>query len=513
MVARLRRETRAGRGKERDMHLILDPNSIDDYRTFLRIKRFPTYSIRGCVASFPDEYAERIGRDAERAVAMSEYDPPAWMFDYQAAVTRMAIRKQKFSAFIECGLGKTAMLLEFAKHAAAVLGSDRRVLIVSPLMVVKQTIQEAEKFYPSGYPIEQVKASELHDWLDSRGDAIGITNYEAVRDDLRAGRLGALVLDESSMLKSHYGKWGTKLMEMGRGLDWKLCCTGTPAPNDRIEYANHAVFMDAFPNVNAFLAKFFVNRGQTSERWELKKHALRPFYLALSHWCIFLTNPATYGWKDNSKNIPPIIVHEHDVPLTDEQEQLAFRRSGSMFAGKMGGITSRSVLSQIAKGSYRGERVATLKPAYIRSLVDSWPGESTLVWCKFNAEQEHLGEVFPEAASLRGDTPMGRRAEAIEAFKTGQLRTIISKPEILGFGLNLQKATRQVFSACDDSYEDYHQCVKRSNRVGSTLPLNVHIPVTDIERPLMENVLRKARMVQADTEEQERIFKEASWNF
>lgn len=108
---------------------------------------------------------------------------------------------------------------------------------------------------------------------------------------------------------------------------------------------------------------------------------------------------------------------------------------------------------------------------------------------------------------------MDKRAEAIEAFKTGQLRTIVSKPEILGFGLNLQKATRQVFSACDDSYEDYHQCVKRSNRVGSTRPLNVHIPVTDIERPLMENVLRKARMVQADTEEQERIFKEASWNF
>ena len=493
--------------------LILDPNSLDDYRTFLAIKRLPSYRIRGCVATFPAEYAERIGRDIARAVVEADYDPPAWHFDYQAAITRLAIRKRKFSTFIECGLGKTGIILEYAKHVAGLLGSDRRVLIVSPLMVVKQTIDEAAKFYGGNYPIEQVKAAELQDWLDRQGECVGITNYEAIRQDIRRGRLGCLILDESSMLKSHYGKWGTKLIELGRGLEWKLCCTGTPAPNDRIEYGNHAVFMDAFPNVNAFLAKFFVNRGQTSERWELKSHALRPFYLALSHWCIFVTNPATYGWRDNAENIPPIHVHDHEVPLTDEQVRLVYAKTGRLIADKIGGITSRSVLSQIAKGSYKGQRIASNKPGYVRELVDSWPDESSLVWCKFNAEQELLADALPDAASLEGSTPMEARAEAIAAFKAGQLRTIISKPEILGFGLNLQKATRQVFSACDDSYEDYHQCVKRSNRVGSTRPLNVHIPVTEIERPLMENVLRKAAMVQRDTEEQEAIFRAAAYEW
>ena len=75
------------------------------------------------------------------------------------------------------------------------------------------------------------------------------------------------------MLKSHYGQWGQRLIELGRGLSWKLGETGTPAPNDRIEYANHAVFLDQYPTVNSFLARFFVNRGQTNERWELKPHA------------------------------------------------------------------------------------------------------------------------------------------------------------------------------------------------------------------------------------------------
>ena len=493
------------------MQLLLNTNSIDDYRRFLAIKQLPNYGFRGCIADVPDEYADRIGMAVD-AARFIDYRPPDWMFDYQAAVTSMAIHKRKFACFIECGLGKTAILLEFARHAAKSLPYGRKVLIVSPLMVVGQTLQEAERFYPEGYPIAELRADTLQTWLSDGGDApaVGIVNYDAIKQDLKRGRLGGLILDESSMLKSHYGKWGTKLIEMGRGLEWKLCCTGTPAPNDRIEYANHAVFMDAFPNVNAFLAKFFVNRGQTSERWELKKHALRPFYLALSHWCIFLTNPATYGWKDNSETIPPIHVRVHDVPLTDEQAELTYDETGRLFPDQIGGITSRSVLSQVAKGSYRGKPVDTVKPQFIRDLIATWPDESTLIWCRFNAEQDLLAKTMPNAVSLTGQTPMGVRAKAVADFKAGRLKVLISKPKILGFGLNLQRATRQVFSACDDSYEDFHQCVKRSNRVGSTRPLNVHIPVTEIERPLMENVLRKAHMVQRDTEEQERIFKDAA---
>jgi hypothetical protein len=310
------------------------------------------------------------------------------------------------------------------------------------------------------------------------------------------------------MLKSHYGKWGTVCIRLGKGLPFKYAFTGTPAPNDRIEYANHAVFLDAFPTVNSFLARYFVNRGQTDNRWELKPHALAPFYRHLSHWCIFLTNPATYGWKDNCENIPPIHVHIHEVALTDVQQDLAYQQTGRLFADQIGGITNRSVLSQIAKGHHRGTDIHSLKPAYIRQLVDSWPDESTIIWCHYNNEQEQIHKQFSEAANISGATSQAERERSIDEFKAGTRRVLISKPKLLGFGLNLQVATRQVFSGLQDSYEEYHQAVKRSNRVGSTRPLNVHIPITNIERPLIDTVLRKAHRVQQDTETQERIFKE-----
>jgi len=487
------------------MQVILRTDSLDDYRLFLKIKSLPAYSITGHSATFPDEYAERIGIKSPEVRSGSPWQPSDWLFDYQKAIVDIAIAKRKYAIFADCGLGKTPMLLEFAQ-AANQDKPTKQTLIVSPLMVMSQTVAECQKFY--GWQPHVIKSKDLNAWLTGSGE-IGIVNYDALNDDTRAGNLGALILDESSMLKSHYGKWGQTILRIGAGLNWKLCCSGTPAPNDRIEYANHAVFLDHFQNVNAFLATYFVNKGQTQERWALKPHALAPFYRALSHWAFFLTNPATYGWDDNATTLPPINVHIHDVDLTSEQKEIIGLESGELFATKMGGITSRSVMGQIAKGNYRGKNIHSKKPGFIRELCESWTDESTLIWCIYNREQESLEREMSYAASITGATHIAKRQELIDAFKAGEIKTLISKPKILGFGLNLQVATRQVFSGLQDSYESYYQAVKRSNRIGSTRPLNVHIPITDVEYPMVETVLRKAKMVQQDTEMQERLFKKA----
>lgn len=490
------------------MNLHFDLNSVESYRAFLRVKTLPVHRFVGREARFPDEYAHLV--TAAPAVALEgEYRPAPRLFDYQRAIAGLAVRKRKFAIFADCGLGKTLMLLEWVRHAADALPADRRVLIVAPLMVCPQTVSEAAKFYGSGLPISHMKARDLNAWLDGKGDCrIGITNYEAITDAVRPGRLGALALDESSMLKSHYGKWGTRLIELGRGLAWKLCLTGTPAPNDRIEYANHAVFLDQFPTVNSFLARFFVNRGETGERWELKPHALRPFYRALSHWCVFLSRPGVYGWRDNAGDLPPIRTHVIDVDMTDEQQDAVRAETGGLFGDTFtaGGIGSRAKFGRIGKGiGAGGKRMATNKPAVVASLAKAAP---SIVWCKYNAEQDDLADLLPDAANVDGSTSEAERIERIGAFLAGQRDILLTKPKILGFGLNLQRARRQVFSTVQDSYEEFYQSVKRSNRTGSTEPLEVFIPVTGVERPMLETVLAKAARVQADTEEQERLFKE-----
>jgi hypothetical protein len=489
------------------MRVALDVNSIESYRQFLKIKRLPTYRIRGTWAEFPDEYASLvIGKHKQTAVDIA-YDPLPGLFDYQRAIAALAIRKQKFAIFARVGLGKTLMFLEYVRHVERCLPPGQCILIVSPLMVIPQTIEQANSFYWGDVPLRQVAAADLADWVHAPDARIGITNYEAITDKVQRGQARGLVLDEASLLKSHYGKWGTRLIEIGAGLDWKLACTGTPAPNDRIEFANHAVFMDAFPTVNSFLARFFVNRGQTSERWEIKEHAVGAFYRAMSHWCIFLENPGTYGWKDNAGTLPPIHVHIDRVLMTPEQESIAYGSTGRLFHDQIGGITQRSKLAQLAKGKHKGQPVPTLKYDHIRRMVEQWSGESCIIWCKYNDEQDRLEQTFPGALSMRGSTPYAIRIEMLKQFKAGKNRLMITKPDILGFGQNLQIVTRMVFSSLQDSWEEYWQCIGRANRVGSKHALNVHIPVTDIERPMVDTVMEKAKRIEADTAEQERIFR------
>jgi len=472
---------------------------------FLNVRRCPAYTFKGTSAIVPDQYAASLGMEIPQRET-KPHNPLESLFDYQRDIAATAIQKGKYAVFADCGLGKTLILLEFAKHAARATG--QKVLIVSPLMVVRQTIAEAERWYGDSMSIGRVGASSLNYWLlsnDSLDTQIGVTNYEAIREGLEPGNLGALILDESSMLKSHYGAWGTRLIELGRGLEWKLCCTGTPAPNDRIEFANHAVFLDRAKTVNEFLASYFVNRGQTNNRWDLKPHALKPFYRSLADWSIFLTNPATYGWEDNVETTPPIHIHIDEVDLTPEQRKAAQVLTGDLITANIGGIGQRSKLSQIAKGK---NGIPTNKPSAIRAMVDSWPEESTIIWCNYNDEQDRMEKTFPDAVSVSGATKESDRESAIDRFVSGEVKILITKPKILGFGLNLQVATRQVFSGLKDSYEEFYQAVKRSNRIGSTKPLNVHIPVTELEMPFVDNVLSKAKRVESDTFEQELLFKE-----
>ncbi len=489
------------------VRITLDTKSLDDYRKFLKIKELPAWSIRGSTAWVPDQYAEHLGIKCE--TTESDYTPEPWLFDYQRDIASIAMKRKKYAVFADCGRGKTLILLSYARQVLERIGQRKRVLIITPKLVIPQMIAEAMQFWGEDFPIESVPSSGLSNWLCGDGECIGVANYEALKETTPQGNLGALILDESSVLKSHYGNWAGTCLRLGEGLEYKLCLTGTPAPNDRIEYANHAVFLDRFPTVNAFLATYFINRGQTGERWEIKPHAIKSFYRALSDWSIFLSDPSVYGWKDGCEPLPPVKTHIHDVPLSQQQRDWVHQHLGSLVATRAGGITMRASYGQVSKGEYKGQKFQSLKYYFMRDLMASWrDSESTLVWCLYDHEQRKCLESLG-GESMDGGTPHAKRQAMIERFKSGETDCLISKPRILGFGLNLQVATRQVFSGLQDSYESFYQAVKRSNRIGSKHPLNVHIPVTELEAPMIETVLAKASRVESDTREQEQLFRDS----
>ena len=161
------------------MNITLNPSSVADYATFLRVKSLPVYRIQGREAWFPDEYASRLGIDpveSEDVAPRLHKD----LFDYQRDIAKLAIQKKRFAVFADCGLGKTLIMLEFARHVRRVL-PKKRVLIISPLMVIEQTIAEHERWYGTSHKLEQVASSGLGKWTQGKVGAIGVLQLQHQR--------------------------------------------------------------------------------------------------------------------------------------------------------------------------------------------------------------------------------------------------------------------------------------------------------------------------------------------
>jgi superfamily II DNA or RNA helicase len=124
------------------------------------------------------------------------FDPvwmPDFLYDFQQAVVEWAIRKGRAAIFADCGLGKTPMQLVWAENIVRKTG--KRVLVLTPLAVSHQTINEAKKF--------GIEAHRSRTGDDLR-PGINVTNYEQLDRFSREDFIG-VVCDESSILKSFDG--------------------------------------------------------------------------------------------------------------------------------------------------------------------------------------------------------------------------------------------------------------------------------------------------------------------
>lgn len=146
------------------------------------------------------------------------------LFDFQKFSVVWALKKGRAALFEDCGLGKTAQMLEWAVQV--VKYTNRPVLILAPLAVVGQTINEAIKF---GYD----NVEKYTDENEISIKCVKISNYEQL-DNIDTSMFSCVVLDESSILKGKDSKTKNKLLEQFKNTPYKLCCTATPSPNDHM---------------------------------------------------------------------------------------------------------------------------------------------------------------------------------------------------------------------------------------------------------------------------------------
>ena len=404
----------------------------------------------------------RSKRRAEVATGHQPGDLNEHLFDFQHAIVGWAVRRGRAAVFADTGLGKTLMQLSWADEVASHTGG--MVLILAPLAVSDQTIEQGSTF---GIDVRRVPQGGTPD-----GPGVWITNYERM-DAIDFTELHGLVLDESSILKAHDGKTRQRIIDAAQGIPYRLSCTATPSPNDFEELGNQCEFLGVMSRTE-MLATYFVNDTGDTGTWRLKGWGASKFWEWMGTWAVVLRNPSDLGFDGSRYELPPLEYFEHVVSAGDQE--------GELFARPAMGLAER-------RKAQRESVEARCKA--LADLVNSEPDEPWLIWCHLNDEAAMLTELIPGAVNVQGSDSPESKAKNLLGFAHGDVRVLVSKPKIAGFGMNWQHCARMAFVGLDDSFEKFYQAVRRCYRFGQKRSVNVHLFTAENEGQILANLKRK----------------------
>lgn len=405
---------------------------------------------------------------------------PDWLFPFQQSLTEHAIRKGCSALFEDCGLGKTPQFLVWAENVAR--HANGRVLCLSPLAVSLQTHLQAEKF-----------GIETHISRDGKlplGKNLILTNYEKLHLFDSSDFVGC-VCDESSCLKNFDGKRKAAITEFMKKMKYRLLCTATAAPNDYIELGTSSealgelgymdMLMRFFKNdQNVIKPMVYRNKGANfaqlddAAKWRFKGHARIPFMRWVCSWARACRKPSDLGFDDDGYILPPL----------NEQQHLVIANSlpnGMLFP-----------LPAVGLPEQREERRRTIGERCERAAELAAGHESSVAWCHLNPEGDLLEKLIPDCVQVSGKDADDAKEEKLVAFSRGQVKRLVTKSSIAGWGLNWPHCNHTV-TFPSHSFEQYYQSLRRFWRFGQTREVTADIVTTEGEQDVLKNLQRKGK--------------------
>jgi superfamily II DNA or RNA helicase len=385
---------------------------------------------------------------------------------HQDTVLRFALDRGKSAAFLDTGLGKSLVELEFARQCAEETGKPS--LILTPLAVAGQMIREGHKF---GIDARQIREqSEV-------GAGVMVANYERL-PKLDPTTFGAVVLDESSILKSYAGRTRALIQDAFFHTPYKMAATATPSPNDHTELGNHAEFLGVMRQ-QEMLSKWFINDTATaSQDWRLKGHAITDFWNWVASWSRCATLPSDLGGDDTGYILPEVERRIHEVAadrMADVGEGMLFR------------------IPEMSATSFHAEKRLTLRQRCELAAELATHDKPVTVWCETNDESTELTKIIPGAVEVRGDLDPDEKERRLLGFSDGDYRVIVTKPKLAGFGVNWQHCAHAVFASISFSYEQHYQAVRRSHRFGQSETVRNDIVISDTEASIWNVINVKSK--------------------
>ena len=399
------------------------------------------------------------------------FDLPSSLFPHQRASVEFSLLCGASAMFLDTGLGKTRAALAWGQEV--IRRTNKPVLMLAPLGVTRQHKSEADEI---GIPAVVSRDGSF------TGAVIVIANYERLHL-FNAADFAGVILDESSILKSFSGQTTKRLIEAFARTPYRLACTATPAPNDHTELGTHAEFLSVMTR-DQMLMRWFVHDSMDTGTWRLKGHGVRPFWDWVASWARCVSKPSDLGFSDAGFDMPELRMHRHLV-AADRLTGRGQEKDGQAHLFRMPDMSATSVHTE--------KRLTCMARAeMVAGIVSAEAAEPWTVWVETDYDADAVMAAIPGAVEVRGSMTPEQKEDRLTGFTQGNVRVLVTKASIAGFGLNWQHCAHTVFAGMSFSYEAFYQAVRRHWRFRQTRPVDCHVVFADTEAAIWDVVSRKA---------------------
>jgi SNF2 family DNA or RNA helicase len=384
----------------------------------------------------------------------------------------------------EMGCGKTGTVIEAVRDL-------QLVLVVCPIAVGSSWKKQSSTFDPDRDVCVVVEGPAAKRAAAIRGAAASgkrvfvVINYDAVwrgevAKAIESVNWGAIICDESHRIKSASGKasrWLAKLAEKKPAAK-RICLTGTPCPNNPLDWFGQARFMDPGllgKSVTALRDRIAVLHPK-HRHWivDWKAEALEAMTKRLDPHVHRVTAAEVLTLPDAVHTVIDVRLSKETLDFYRdlEREMIARLENGDV-------VTAANKLVvvgrlQLAAGGYtrpddseefrRIAGVPDKREAFADFLEDFPAREPLVVFCKFVSDIREVVEAARESGRTVSELS-GRRKE-LEAWQSGETDVIVIQQQCGGAGIDCTRASFCVYYSLSHSLGDYEQSLARLRRPG-----------------------------------------------
>lgn len=443
------------------------------------------------------------------------------LYAHQQEAVKFAIdRGGKAALFHDPGLGKTLSTLEIFKHYRQ-QDPSLRLLVICPLSLIQAAWGEDVKKFTDFYYLPY---SDLHS--TDKPDIIGI-NFESLIVEKRFKEVQRMLancsplhpklmgnwmicVDESSRMKNHKSMTTKALLRLAPYAKYRLIASGTPAPNNELEFWAQAKFVrnDIFPDSFFQFRNNYFHLGRGNQMAAVQGKIMSRAMMAemFSHgWKYMITHdnrerlmarlaPICH-WvrKRDVLDLPPKIDEIRTVKLNPNERKMynemrrhlvAEIKTGRKLKGQneIKEVVAATALAKIMKlrqatsGFLYNEDHAALRPGrsskmrLLEETLEELGDRQIKIWIEFEEEVNVICKMLSENektfTTLCGETK--DKEQSIKNFQDGKSQYLVANPASAAHGLTFINSYIDIFFTLSYSWEKHTQAKQRDERIGQT---------------------------------------------